>query len=267
MNKSARNLVPALLLLSPLAHAGAVMDMVTKDASGVETSRAKVYAQSEMVRMDEVGDGQDDSSMLFLGDKLLYLDHREKSYIVMDEAMLDDVSAKINDAMAEMEKQLAGMPPEQRAMVEQMMKGDMQGMMGKQDVPSPAPRVESLGSGEWKSYECERYAVFEGDKKTQEVCAADLDDIDGADEVMDAFRSMAAYITKMSESLPMMADDGLNPGELMDQFNGFPVHTVDYVNGKVVGESSLESVTEKKLDPGLFTAPDDYRRQDPFGGR
>jgi hypothetical protein len=254
-------------MFSPLAYAGAVMEMVTRDASGKETSRAKIYTQSNMIRMDEIKGGKQDGSMIFLGKEFLVLDHDDKSYVVMDEAMLEQVSTQINDAMAEMEKQLAGMPPEQRAMVEQMMKGQMQGMMDKQGSPRTGPRIDSLGSGKWKSYDCEKYAVFEGARKTQEVCAADLDDIDGADEVMEAFRSMAAYITKMTESLPMMADGGLNPGELMDQFDGFPVHTVDYANGEVDAESSLDSVIEKDLAPELFAAPDDYQRQDPFGGR
>ena len=59
------------------------------------------------------------------------MDHKDKSYIVMDEAMLDEVSAQMSEAMKEMEAQLASMPPEQRAMVEQMMKGQMQGMTGQ----------------------------------------------------------------------------------------------------------------------------------------
>ena len=140
-------------------------------------------------------------------------------------------------------------------------------MMPEQSAPRPAPRIESMGSGEWRTYDCEKYAVFEDGEKIQEVCAADLDGIDGADEVMEAFRSMAEYIVKMAESMPMMDNEGLNPGELMDQINGFPVHAIDFENGKAVGQSSLESLTEKDLEAGLFAAPDGYRRQDPFAGR
>ncbi len=243
------------------------MDMVIRDATGQETGRFIIYAQSSMIRIDDVSAERSDGSMIFLGDRLLYLDHRNKSYIVIDEAMLDDVSAQINNAMAEMEKQLAGLPPEQRAMVEQMMQGKMQGLMAQAGASKADPRVESLGSQRWQSYACEKFAVFEGDAKTQEVCAADLDAIDGADEVMQAFRTMATYITQLAESMPMMANENMNPGELMDQFDGFPVYTVDYVNGQPVEATSLESVTEKKLDTSLFAAPEGYRREDPFAGQ
>lgn len=255
------------IAFSPYAQAGVVMDMVTRDAAGQETDRSKVYAQSKMVRMDQGGNGVGDNSMIFLGNEFLYLNHKDKSYIVMDEAMLEKVSTKIDDAMKEMEAQLANMPPEQRAMVEQMMKGRMDGMMGQKGDEAPEPRVESMGNSKWQSYACRQYAVYEGAIKTQEVCAAKLDDVDGADEVIEAFVGMAAYIKKMTESLPMMKNEGLNPGELMAQIGGFPVHTVDYVNGKAVREMSLDSVAEQGLDPEVFTVPEGYRREDPFGER
>ena len=53
----------------------------------------------------------------------------------------------------------------------------------------------------------------------------------------------------------------------MDQIDGFPVHTIDYDNGVVVSEMSLDSITEQDLDEELFAAPKGYRRQDPFAGR
>ncbi len=90
--------------------------------------------------------------------------------------------------------------------------------------------------------------LFEGAEKVQDICAAELDDVDGADEVIETFRNMAAYMTKMTESMPMGSDDDINPGELMNEIDGFPVHTIDYENGTVMGETSLDSVTEQDFD-------------------
>ena len=95
--------------------------------------------------------------------------------------------------------------------------------MGQKGAAVPKLRVESIGSGEWQSKSCERFAVFSGANKTQEICAADLDDVDGADAVMASFRDMAAFVEKLTESLPMGVGEGINPGELMDQVDGFPV--------------------------------------------
>lgn len=255
-----------LVLSASLAQAGVVMDMVTRDAAGQETDRAKVYAQSKHIRMEQGGDNPT-ASMIFLGDRFVYVDHSDKSYVVMDEAMLNEVSAKISDAMKEMQAQLANMPAEQRAMVEQMMKGKMQGMVTQQVEKAPKPRIESIGNKEWQSYSCRQYAVYEGDEKTQEICAATLDDVAGADELVEAFIGMAAYIKKMTESMPMMSTDALNPGELMAEIEGFPVHTVDFHDGRVLREMSLDSVVEQELEQALFAAPDGYRRRDPFAPR
>ncbi|MDH3467116.1 MAG: DUF4412 domain-containing protein [Gammaproteobacteria bacterium] len=267
MRKLVATSISTLLLLSPLAFAGVVMDLVTMDASGQETERSRIYAQSGKIRMEQSDGSETAATMIFLGNEFLYIDQREKSYVVMDEAMLDEVSAKMNEVMKEMQAQLANMPPEQRAMMEQMMKGQMQGMSAQQAPSSSAPRVEAMGGGEWKSYKCRQYAVFEGAEKVQDICAAELDEVDGADEVIETFRKMAAYITKMTESMPMRSDDRINPGELMDEIDGFPVHTIDYKNGVVARETSLDSVTEKDLDEGMFAVPEGYRRQDPFGPR
>lgn len=267
MRLTIATLSATLLLTATLANAGVVMEMITRNASGQEVDRAKIYAQSKKVRMEQVGTGEADAAMVFLGDEFLYLNHRDKSYIVMDQAMLDKVSDQVNAAMKELEAQLASMPPEQRAMVEQMMKGRMQGMLAQQDEATPALRVEALGDGEWQSYDCKQYAVFEGGVKTQEVCAAALDEIEGSGEFIEAFRNMAAYIEKMTKSMPMISKNQVNPGELMAQIQGFPVHTIEYESGKVVREMSLDSVNEQEIDESLFAAPEGYRREDPFRGR
>ncbi|MDH3805119.1 MAG: hypothetical protein OEU90_06550, partial [Gammaproteobacteria bacterium] len=243
MKQSVIALAPFLFLLSPLSYGGVTMDLVTTDAAGNETGRINFIAQSTNLRMDDKGNGSR-NSMIFLGDQFLVLDHRDKSYIVMDEAMLNEMSAQISDAMKEMEAQLANLPPEQRAMAEQMMKGQMGRMMGQEQAPPPKPRVEALGTGEWQTFKCKNYAVYEGDAKTQVICSADLGDIDGAAEMMQAFQGMARFVTKMTESMPMRSEAGINPGELIEQIGGFPVHTIDYRNGEVTGETSLESVNE-----------------------
>ncbi len=249
----------------PIVVAGVAMELVTTNLAGSETARTRIFADGDRVRMDELERGER-TSVIFLGSEFVVLDHKDKSYIVMDEAMLNEVSAQISAAMKQMEEQLASLPPEQRAMAEQMMKGQMGGMMGQQEAPPP-PRVEALGSGEWQSYKCDKYAVYESGEKSQEVCAAPLSDIQGAEEMMQAFRAMTGFINKMTESMPMRGEGGFNPGELMDQINGFPVHMIDFEAGQQTGETSLESVTEQDVDPNMFNTPDDYQQIDPLAGR
>jgi len=259
-----------LVLTSRLAIAGVTMDMVTRDGAGQTIDTAKIYAQAGNVRIDNTGRKKSENvSMIFVGDQVLMLNHKDKSYTVMDKAMLEKMTSQMSAAMQEMEKQLAQVPPEQRAMVEQMMKGQMQGMMPKQSAPPAPPRVEKGGPAEWQSYSCTKYTIYEGGQKSQEICAASLDQIEGSDEIMGAFRSMAEFVKKMSESLPFPMASGMaqNPTGMMDQIDGFPVHTIQFEKGSVSQEISFESIAEQVLEDSLFTAPSGYKKQDLFKGR
>jgi hypothetical protein len=258
----------AILLLSVNALAGVSLDLVRTDAQGTETERTHISSQGGMLRIDsDGGPFSSDVSMIFLGDRFLVVDHDEKSYIVMDEAMLTEVSAKMNEVMKQMEAQLAQMPPEQRAMAEQMMKSQMGALSDMESAPPP--RVEAIGPGEWNGRSCTRYAVFDGSEKSQDVCAAALDQIEGSAEMMEAFMQMARFVQKLSESLPgpLAASMASNPGAVIEQINGFPIHSIDYSLGEPSGESRLESIEEEALDESLFSAPEGYRLEDPFAGR
>lgn len=258
-----------VLALAPCALAGVEMQMLEKNLTSDESQTMQIYAQGGLLRLDTAGGPYtSDVSMIFLGDQFLVLDHEKKSYIVMDQAMLDQVGSEIDKAMQQMEAQLASLPPEQRAMAEQMMKGQLQGMMGGA-APKPAPRVAKVGGGDWQGRPCTRYEVFEAQKKTQDICSAPLSGIDGGEEMMQAFMAMAAFIEEMARSMPgpFAAGFDQNPGKVMEAIGGFPVVTVDYSRGKPESESVVESIVEKDLDPGLFAAPADYTREDPFAGR
>ncbi len=245
------------------ALAGVVMTMVTSDGSGRQIDSSKIFAQSEMIRVDNIGG--ENMSMIFRGEEMLMLSHTDKTYFVMDQAMLEQLSSQMNEATKMMEAQLAQVPPEQRAMVEKMMQGQMQNMMSME--PPPPPRVETGGASSWLDYSCTQYTVYSGSDKSQEICAASPNQIEGSDEVIGAFQNMAAFMTKMSESMPGPMASGMarNPTGMMDQIDGFPVHTLHYENGRVIRETSLESITQQSLDESIFSAPADYAQQQMFG--
>jgi len=254
---------------TPLS-AGVALDMVTKDASGQTIEAMKVYAQSGKIRMDGVGQPADEQmSMIFLGEEFLVLDHGNQTYIVVDAAMIEEVGLKMDAAMQKMEAQLANMPPEQRAMVEEMMQGQMQGLMGAEPETRIPPRVEKTGVGQWESKPCTQYAVYEGAEKTQEICATPLDAIEGVGEAMSAFKSMAGFMNTLSESMPGPMGSAMaeNPMELIDQIDGFPVRRADFSYGQIISETTLEGVVEQALDESLFAIPADYAQQDPFAGQ
>ena len=108
-----------------------------------------------------------------------------------------------------------------------------------------------------------------GLRNSVEICAAPLSKIEGAEEAMGAFRGMAKFIKSMADAMPGALGEAMaeNPMDLMEEINGFPVRTIDYVDGQKRSETTLESVQEKGLDAALFDVPDGYRKVDPFAGQ
>ncbi len=262
-----RVVIAIFLLATPPVFAGVEMDLVTTDAEGAVTESVKLYAQSGKIRMEDIGDASgQDMSMIFIGREFIVVDHSDRSYIVMDEAMVVEMGAKMKEAMDQIREEMADMAPEDRAIVEQMLQSGTGGTGGEEDVPSV--RVQKVGSGNWQSGNCTRYEIFDGSEKTQEICSAPLDGIDGADEALRAFANMARFINTLSESMPgpLGASMAGNPMGLMEQIDGFPVRTVDYVAGSLVAVTTLESVRDKTLEANLFEIPDGYRQVDPFAG-
>ena len=254
-------LLPFLCLLSTQAVAGNVMEMLTRDMSGNELSRMTFFTEADRSRMDQSGvDGS--YSIILLDDEFLYLDHTEKHYMVMDEAMLEGIGDQVSAAMKEMEAQLAAMPPEQRAMVEQMMSDQMSGMGVSMDIP--VIEIRKLGSGSWQSYDCMLTEMLEDGAKIQEICSVDFDEVDGSGGVRDSFTRMAGMLTKFYDAIPFGGQGVRNPMEMLDELEGFPVRAVDFENGKPVSEMILESTREEAIDATVFSLPSDYSRIDPF---
>ncbi|MGI9273101.1 MAG: hypothetical protein ACR2QT_15085 [Woeseiaceae bacterium] len=267
--KNIKSIFSGILLLAASAvHAGVEMDLVTTNASGTVSEQMKLYAQSGNIRMDDIGGSSgENASMIFLGTEFIVLDHSNQTYIVIDEATMAQVGSQIDAAMQQMQAQLANMPPEQAAMVEQMMQGQMASMMGGDDTPAPV--IQQSGSGQWQGSACTQYTVLIAGQITQMLCAAPLDDIDGVDEAMEAFENMAVFITSMADSLPGGMGDAMadNPMGMMDQIDGFPVITVEYLDGAVLAETTLQSVVEADFAASLFSPPENYTQQDPFAGQ
>lgn len=262
MKKSTALLILVVTCASPHLPAGVVLEMITRDTSGTKTETSTIYAESGKARLDNLGgNSNSETTMIFRDEQMLMLNHQEKTYVVIDEAMFNQMNAQMSDVMKQMEAQLANVPPEQRAMMEQMMKGHMKTLAPAQQQVAPL-RIDAVGSGSWNSYSCTLYAVHNENEKVQEICAASMDQIEGSDEVVGAFSKMAEFMNKLMASVPGAYAAGMagNPTEMMDRIDGFPVHTRHFVNGQLRQEVSLESATAQELDPVLFSPPGDYKR-------
>lgn len=261
-----------LLSLAGAAHAGAVFRIEVEDLSaGGEVEITEIKIEGSRMRTDTGGDNA--TSMIFLGesDEMYMIDHGERSYIVMDRETVEALGRKMSEAMKQMEAALAQVPPEQREMMERMMKERMGSMASS--TPSGEPVVRSLGESDTvNGIACEWKEVTRGDVVDFKACVGDPSDIAGGAEMQAMALEMAEFVSALMEAFSSMASSNMfgsmlaeNPMSSMEDLGGFPLVSEDFDNGTLARRSTFQSVDETSIAAEEFTPPSGYKRQD-IGG-
>ena len=261
----------ALTWLATTAWAGSVIQMESRDftQSPPEAGRVVISVEGQSLRMDTNGVGADDrGSMVFDGsvNEMTAIDHPSKQYFVIDEAALQGMANQMGAAMRQMEAALADLPPEQRAMAEQMMKQRMGAMGGGAAVERPAPEVTPTGESDTvNGYDCDVYEVSEAGQRTNELCVAAWADIEGGREFADGMKRMAGFFEQMQETFreagANVMDGSDNVLAHLEEMDGFPVRSRTYDGGDLVDETTIVSSESKSLESAMFAPPPDYRQQ------
>lgn len=243
----------AALLVAPAA-AGVVVQMEAS-GSGSEGDMETLYAQGEMVRMDQKGPRRGkEMTMIFRDQTMWFLDHDKKVAQMIDKEGIAALSEQLNAVM----KQMESMPAEQRAMMEKMMKGRMPGQPAER-------RLETGGSDKVAGYDCTVHTLYAGDLMRWEACTAPEGSVPEMAEAMPAFKAMAEFAQEMQKAvqqgpLAAMVD---NPFNDLDELKGFPVRSRVYDrDGKLLHETTLKSVEKKNVEASMFEIPKDYEVKD-----
>ncbi len=254
-----------LVLVGPAMWAGVVIELEEKDAGSTgDAPTHKIYAQGQMLRMDpHVKGSTDDLSVIFRDDKLWIVNHTERTCQTIDKEGMQQLSSQLGAAMSQMEASLSQLPPEQRAMLEKMMKSKMPaGMPGMGEAPPR--RMETGGTEQVGEYSCVVHTLYAGDERAWEVCAASKSQLSGASEAMEAFQAISGFMSTLREAVQQGPFSSManTPFYDMDQIDGFPVRVRKFDNGRMTSESTLKSVTRKQLDDAIFSVPEGYAVQD-----
>lgn len=178
------------------------------------------------------------------------IDPKEKEYSEITFAEMEGVmkkaGSKMDSKMAEMQKQLATMPEEQRKMVEKMMGEKMPGMGARKDA-----RVDVKSAGDKKTisgFPCTKFVITQDGKEMMTLWVTK--DVSG----FDALRKDWEEFSKRMMAMNPMAGKGL--GEAFKKIDGFPIQTD-------MGQAMTSTVTkiEKKTAPASeFEVPAGYKK-------
>jgi hypothetical protein len=253
-------LIVSSLLAAQAASAGVYVEMVDHNiATGTTELKQKMYVQNGAGRFVD----PDGKTSLIKNDTLYIIDDAEKSYIVFDKATMQAVAQKLSAAMDKMKEQMAKLPPEQRAQMEQAL-GPAMGMQGK-------PRtVDVAATGKSDSVNgraCKVWDVTRDGQLDEQLCVAPYSALPGKENFQQMFASFSKIFEEMAKSVPMLSGMMANEFSAMTKVGGFPVRSRTYENGKLAGEETLvKEWREEAIPASMFDIPAGYKqKQLPMG--
>lgn len=257
------------LLAAAQATAGVVYEIEVTDHSARKptTDQVRTSVEGRSLKMEFDAEKRE-SEMIFRGEpgEMIMVDHEDREYTVIDQETIAQIAAQMSQVDQQLAEALKNVPPEQRPMIERMMKQRMPQM---QSAP-PRTKIEVVATGERDTlhgYPCVRYDVLEDGRKARELWVTDWDNVEGSEEVVELFKEMAGFFQQMLDALPRFGASGNrgfddNMFAFMDRMNGFPVVTREFSSqGELTDESVLRSVESRSLDPAEFEPPAGYKRQ------
>jgi hypothetical protein len=246
-----------VVLVTTPAAAGAIFDLVVKDAAGDATDRHSMIIDGSLLRMDtQLSGGEPRVSVIFRADReeMLVLDHPRREAMVIDKATIEQIASQMSQARAQMEQALASVPEGQREMMEKMMASRMKGMMSEPEPPAEVRKTSDTGTT--NGYAWTRYEVLQEGSKIREFLVADRSSLDVEASTFDAFKEMAAFFESLTESLGAgMGPAVQNPFDEASRLDGFPVVVRDFEDGALVGATELVEVKTAPVPPSLFENP------------
>lgn len=254
--------LPLLLLTVATAHAGTRLETVSRDLSGGKASTVNTWAQGGMMRVDAQSS---DTSMIFKDDTIFAINHRDKSYIVMDRASMKRMAEQLNPALQMLQERMKTMTPEQRAQMEKMLGTRIPG-----DEAQPAPEIKRTSRNDKiNGHSCTYVEVREGAVLTDELCVAPANALQGSAELMSSARKMSALLNDMMASMdaPWLKQMAQQQAQNFEALGGIPVISRHFVDGKPRNQTSLNRIDVETVAASLFEIPAGYTRKDMMAPR
>ncbi len=227
----------------------------------------KGYLKNDKVRIDFYRKGKElKNSMIYNqnSERIIHIDHENKTYTVMDKETMRKISEKLNNVMAEFEKQLKNLPPEQREMMKKYMKKNI-----SPHANYVEPVIKKSGKGKVNGIPCVKYDVYKEKKRTRQYCITSWDKVEGGAEIATAMKNLSSFfqewtktMSKSSSPIGSRLKFEKNLFAQIEKLNGLPLETLEFENGKLINRTIFESSERKEIPDSIFTSYRQYKRQE-----
>jgi hypothetical protein len=242
--------------IASVAGAGVYVETVSNNLKTNSSQLAqKMYVQNGSGRFED----PEGRASIIKGETIYVIDQKEKSYIVLDKATMEQLGKQLSAAMEKVKEQLAKMPPEQRAQMEQMM-----GIQGSGEGGGEW-KVEAIDTGKSDKVEgrsCKVWDVKRNDQLDHQICVVPYGSLSGTEDFKAAFGKFARIFEDMARNLPQLSGAMSNEMAALSKVNGFPVRTRDYENGRLAPEEQVVKVWKEQAIPAsMFEIPAGYTQK------
>jgi hypothetical protein len=240
---------PAIILAAAPLRGGVRIQAEFTDLKTNTTTQQEVLLDNERLRMNE----GNRPSILFLTDggreRMVILDTARNEYREMDRQSMEQVSQQLQGAMAQLQSQLENLPPEQRARVEQMMKG----RMGQAAAAPVRTTHTAKGSGSVSGFTCTKYEGIRGGEKVMELCSAKPEDVHFNTADFQVFENMREFSGNLISGLANMPVNNRFADLAQPGYDGFPIQQTSYSGGQPVRKMEMKSLERVNLSDADFS--------------
>lgn len=235
----------SLCLFSSALSAGVYMKGIMK--SDGETEQMEMFIEKDRLRFESVT-AEGKQIVIYRDDLKKFWMVQNGKYMEMTEADMKQMGEQMSEAMKAMEEQMQALPPEQRKMMEQMMKD----RMPDQTHQEKKTEWKKIGNEKVNQWQCAKFQSSEGET----AWTVQPEDLGLTEKDFQIFEKAEAFFTEALKDndsfLKYVAtdeDEGLS---------GFPVKTIT-PDGD---EQLLTEITKKDLDSNLFELQKDWKKED-----
>ena len=252
----------ALWLAASSAWAGVVMKSESM-IRGVRPEEVKttLYLERNKMRMDTTDSRGKTETIIFRQDKQLFwvIDPAKGTYTEVTRAQLRQMKHQMDEYKRQMEEAMKNMPPQQRSMMEKMMKEQMPAA-----PKEPHVTYRKVGSSKVGRWYCTRYQGFSGGMKVEELCVASFGDVGITPADLKVLEEMGSFFDELTNGggKSIVKDTK----KWKETFKGFPVKSVSYENGRKVYEDRVVESRRTSLPQTLFELPRGLKRESMMPG-
>lgn len=262
----------AAILLSAAsssAFAGVVITTVHIDLASKETSQITGFIEADRFKIVSP-----DTTVIYRGDlkKAWVIGTAASSYVEITPEIVGAFAARIaavqtpgSPEQIRLQERLAKLPPQQRELAEQQLRGLQAGAGAARQV-AYAKTGQAKAVGSWR---CDLYGKSVSGQKQEELCIAPLSAIGFVDADFRVLAAFAAFMGPVATSPVAPRADYFNWTEMNNAigFSGIPLESTLLRNGQPALQDTMQKIERMDIATDAFDLPAGLTKRELAGQR